>query len=139
MECNVFITLMTPGWADKIIAQIVKWGFGVAPLTRDGYLLTHEGSPSALLTLKVNNVANNKCGALRDEIVKYLDFCNINYYSLVVVAPNALSWIGSNITLNRGPAKVINKPRLKETKVPHLKVVDTTPIPPPLPNLPPAE
>lgn len=136
MQCNIFISLLSSGWADKIIAQIVKWGFEVAPLTTSGYLLTSSDSPCSVLSLRVGGIADGKQGDFRDYIRKYLTDNDIYYYSIVISTMNGgAAWLGSNISLSKMKAK-----KKEKKEVPYLRVVRTTP--PPLPsesNLPPSE
>ena len=86
MHCTIFITLMTGGWVDKIIAWLFRCGFRVAPTTPDGYLMSSPNSPSALLSFNVYNVMLDKQDLLRDQIKKFLNENNINYYSIVIAA-----------------------------------------------------
>jgi len=120
--CTVFISLLTKLAVDKIVVGLFRLGYGVAPATSGGYLVSGEDSPAAILGIQITG---NEFEALRNKIKVFLNENEISYYSIFVVnGQPGIAWAGSNISLSK--TKRVRK------DVPYLQLVRKAP--PPLPD-----
>lgn len=127
MMYTVFISMLTKLYADKIVAGLVRLGYGVAPAGGSGYLVYGDDSPAAILSMRITTDLPEQ-ETLRDKIRAFLNESEISYYSIVVVnGQPGTAWAGSNISLNK-----IKQRAVVRKNVPYLKLVRKTP--PPLPD-----
>jgi len=98
-----WITVLTPRYADGIIAGMVKKGYAVSAVAGNGeILLTKESNPSAIISLKITSVAETINSAnIHKDLMNVLDELKAFYHSVIVTPYNDCCWCGSNILLQK--------------------------------------
>lgn len=98
-----WITILTPRYADSIIAGMVKKGYAVSAVAGNGeVLLAKEGNPSAIITLKITSVAETtSSSSVHKDLMNVMDELKGYYHSVIVAPYNDCCWCGTNIVLNK--------------------------------------
>lgn len=98
-----WLTVLTPKYADGIIAGMVKKGYSVSSISAPSdIVISKEGNPSAIVSLKITATKEIVTSAnIHTDLIAVLNEMKAYYHSVIVAPFVDCCWCGSNIVFNK--------------------------------------